>query len=373
MRILVDYRPALRARSGAGEYVHELVRAYTAAHDDDVAVFTSSWKDRPASDVAARLRATVIDRRIPVRVLNYLWHRAEWPPIEILAGPFDVVHAAHPLLIPAKRAAQVVTIHDLFFLAHPERTRAEVRRDYAALAARHACRADAVVTPSEHTRRLVIERLGVPSDRVHLCPPGAPTWSSLGRGPHVPSDGCILFLGTLEPRKNVGTLLDAYDRLAGRLRHMPRLVLAGAATPDASAWLERIDRAPLKDLVTHVGYVPEDQRERLFASALALVLPSLDEGFGLPVLEAMSAGVPVIASDGGALPEVVSSGGTIVGATDVAGWATAIERLIRDREWAATQGRAGLERSKHFTWDAAAKAVRRAYVAAVERRAIRSA
>src|SRR5688572_5046255 len=120
MRILVDYRPALRARTGAGEYVHEIVRAYTSAHADDVAVFSSSWRDRPATGTAARLQARIVDCRVPVGVLNFLWHRIGWPPIETLAGPCDVVHAAHPLLIPARRAAQVVTIHDLFFLAHPD-------------------------------------------------------------------------------------------------------------------------------------------------------------------------------------------------------------------------------------------------------------
>src|SRR5688572_19788566 len=128
MRIVVDYRPALRERTGIGEYIHQLVSAYTRANRDAVALFTSSWKDRPAPDLSRELGAEVIDRRIPVRVLNYLWHRAEWPPIETVAGRCDVVHAPHPLLIPSRHAAQVVTIHDLFFLAEPERTRAEIRR-----------------------------------------------------------------------------------------------------------------------------------------------------------------------------------------------------------------------------------------------------
>ncbi len=135
MQILVDYRPALRARTGVGEYMHQIIRAYTARNDDEVAVLCSSWKDRPAAGLAAELNAQVIDRRVPVRALNYAGHRLEWPPVEWLAGRFDVVHAAHPLAIPARAAAQVVTIHDLFFLAEPERTRAEIRRDYAPLAA----------------------------------------------------------------------------------------------------------------------------------------------------------------------------------------------------------------------------------------------
>src|SRR5688572_12047066 len=145
MRILVDYRPALRERTGVGEYIHQLVRAYARTSGDDVNVFTSSWKQRPALSLRTDLGARVVDRRIPVRVLNYLWHRAEWPPIESVAGPCDVVHAPHPLLIPARRAAQVVTIHDLFFLSDPARTRGEIRRDYPALAPAHARRAHAVI------------------------------------------------------------------------------------------------------------------------------------------------------------------------------------------------------------------------------------
>ena len=146
MRVLIDYRPALRARSGVGEYVHQMARAL-ALHfpHDSLTLFTSSWKDRPAPTLGAELHAAVVDRRIPVSVLNYLWHRREWPPVERLAGRMDVVHAAHPLLIPSRHAAQIVTIHDLFFLDHPARVRDEIRRDYPQLAPDHARRADAII------------------------------------------------------------------------------------------------------------------------------------------------------------------------------------------------------------------------------------
>jgi hypothetical protein len=168
VHILVDYRPALRARTGVGEYMHEIIRAYTAAHDDQVAAFTSSWRDRPDAGTAERLGARVVDRRVPVRLLNFLWHRLQWPPIEALAGSVDVVHAAHPLMIPSRRAARVVTVHDLYFLDHLEGTHGEIRRDYPALTARHALAAEAVVTPSQYTRGLVVSRLAVPaSTRAH--------------------------------------------------------------------------------------------------------------------------------------------------------------------------------------------------------------
>jgi glycosyltransferase involved in cell wall biosynthesis len=368
VKILMDYRPALRARTGVGEYMHELVRAYTAAHADRVTIFTSSWKDRPDAATAAVLGAQVVDRRVPVRVLNYLWHRLEWPAVERLAGDHDVVHAAHPLMIPSRSAARVVTVHDLFFLTSPEQTRAEIRRDYAALAAGHARRADAVITSSARTKALIVERLGVPSDRVYTCPFGAPRWERLGRAPNVPHDGYLLFVGTLEPRKNIGTLLDAYTRLVRDYPAAPRLVLAGAATPAAASWLTRITTAPLAGRVEHRGYFAAADREAMYAGARALVMPSLDEGFGIPALEAMSAGVPVIASNRGSLPEVVGNGGVLLDADDADAFAANMLRVATDQDWAAALAAAGIARAAAFTWSSTAHVLRQAYVDAVTRR-----
>jgi glycosyltransferase involved in cell wall biosynthesis len=371
VRILVDYRPALRERTGVGEYVHELVRAYTAlpeAAGDEMRLFTSSWKDRPAEDLGRELNATVVDRRAPVGVLNYLWHRVEWPPVETLAGAADVVHGQHPLLIPTRRAAQVITIHDLFFLSAPERTRAEIRRDYAALAPSHARRADAVIVSSEYTGGLVRAQLGVPADRVYVCPAGAPRWTGRRGLKAATEHAYALFLGTLEPRKNIGVLLDAYAALLHRGVRVPRLVLAGRVTSDADAWLERARRAPLAGHVEHRGYVAASEREALYANARLLVMPSLDEGFGLPVLEAMAAGVPVVASNRGSLPEVAGDAAVLVDAMDVAGLADAIERVVTDDGHAQDLAARGLARAAAFTWDRTAVAVRRAYTGAMARR-----
>ena len=368
MRILVDYRPALRERTGVGEYIHQLVGAYTAAYArEEVLLFTSSWKDRPRPEITASTHARVIDRRIPVRILNYLWHRCEWPPVETLAGSVDVAHSPHPLLMPARHAAQVVTIHDLFFLSNAAQTDAEVRRDYPALVASHARRAHAVITSTQYGKREVVNRLAVDADRIYVCPPGAPRWTTLGHGPNVPEDGCILFLGTLEPRKNVGVLLDAYALVLGRRRDVPRLVLAGRETPAASEWLARIRSAPLAGSVQHVGYVADREREDLFRSARLLVMPSLDEGFGLPALEAMSAGVPVIVSSRGSLPEVVSEAAAPIDPTNAGALADAIERAITDRNWATDAAQRGLERARAFTWERSAAILHRAYQDAVAR------
>lgn len=374
MRVLIDYRAALRERTGVGEYTHQLARALLDASAMpqgtalELTLFSSSARDR--LDVTADLHAArTVDRRIPVRLLNLAWHRLGWPSAEHLAGgPFDVVHSLHPLLMPAPRAAQVVTIHDLNFLLHPERTRAEVRRDYPALARRHAHAADRVIVVSEFTATEVRRLLDVPADRISICSPGGPAWT-----PRVcqPKEGYVLFFGTLEPRKNVGALLDAYEMLASRRADLPRLVLAGKATEQSGPWLERIGRAPLNRLVEHIGYVAPDAREALYRGARLLVQPSFEEGFGLPVLEAMTAGVPVVAAEAGALPEVGGDAVAFASPTDPSSFAAAIERLLDDDRFVASCVSRGLERAAAYNWTNTANATMNAYALAMATRANR--
>ncbi|PYR90895.1 MAG: hypothetical protein DMF84_19070 [Acidobacteria bacterium] len=352
LRILLDYRPALRHRSGVGEYAHELAAALARhlAATDTLTLFSSSWKDRVDAGVVPQ--AHIVDRRVPVRVLNYAWHRLEWPPVESFAGPMDVAHAMHPLLIPSRRAARVVTIHDLDFLDHPERTRGEIRRDYAELARAHAQRADGVITVSAFTAGEIVRRLDVARDRIWVVSPGAPAWAP--REEPRP-DGPILFMGTLEPRKNVGVLLRAYARLIEAVPSAPRLVLAGTATEAAEEWLRDIAQPPLKGRVEHLGYVEPHRRRDLYASASMLVLPSHLEGFGLPVLEAMALGVPTIVSRRGALPEVGGDAAVTFEPEDVDGLAAAMRKYIEDPASAAAAIERGWRRAPAYSWDASAR------------------
>ena len=378
MRVLIDYRPALRHRSGAGEYTHQLARALlgafpagTSGRLRDLTLFSSSWKDRlppPQPDLAG---AGTIDRRVPVKLLNLAWHRLGWPPVDMLAGQrFDVTHSSHPLLLPARGAAQVITIHDLNFLAHPERTRAEIRRDYPVLVRDHANRADHIIVPSHFTAGEVMRLLGVPGDRISVCPPGAPEWAPRPAPPD--ETGYVLFLGTLEPRKNVGALLHVYERLLTRrgspARTVPPLVLAGQATEASGPWLERIARPPLQGVVRHVGYVEPHDRQRVYAGARLLVQPSFEEGFGLPVLEAMTLGIPVVAANRGALPEVLGDAGILVDVDQPEALESAIERMIDDAAFAAACASKGASRARQFRWDTTARTVFSSYQRALERR-----
>jgi glycosyltransferase involved in cell wall biosynthesis len=391
VRVLIDYRPALRQRSGVGEYTHQLVKALLEAFPAgsperrlDLTLFSSSWKDRVTLADGELAGASIVDRRVPIRLLNLAWHRLGWPPAEALTGrSFDVTHSLHPLRLPSRAAAHVVTIHDLNFLAHPERTRAEIRRDYPALARDHAHRADGIVVPSQFTAGEVERLLAVPSDRISVCPPGAPDWTPRDR---LPADGgYVLFFGTLEPRKNVGSLLDAYERLiagpgpakSGPYQHqrgsIPPLVLAGQATEDSRPWLDRIARAPLRSVVRHIGYVDPSARRELYEGARLLVQPSFEEGFGLPVLEAMTLGVPVIAANRGALPEVLGDAGLLVDPEEPAQLASALERMIGDEASAAACAAKGVLRARQFRWDLTARRVYETYRMAIERRVQRTA
>jgi glycosyltransferase involved in cell wall biosynthesis len=366
VRILLDYRPALRERTGVGEYTHELARALVASSppDESLVLFSSSWKDRLAPDAVAG--AEGVDRRIPVRVLNLLWHRLEWPPAERLARrAFDVVHSVHPLLMPSTTAARIVTVHDLDFLDHPERTRAEIRRDYPGLAPGHARRADQVVVNSPHTARQVETRLGVPASHISIALPGAPDWPARR---DEPADGCILFFGTLEPRKNLGVLLDAYARLRHRLPDAPALVLAGRVTPEAAPIAARTTQPPLAGHVDIPGYVPADRRLDLYRRALVLVLPSHTEGFGMPVVEAMTCGVPVIAANRGALPETAGPAGRLIEPGDPAALADALFEILSDAGRRTRMREAGWQQARLFRWADTAARVREAWALAAEHR-----
>lgn len=368
VRILLDYRPALRNRTGVGEYAHQMatILARQAGTRDRITLFSSSWKDRLAPDAVPG--AQTLDARVPVSILNYTWHRLGWPPVELLGAETDVVWSMHPLLMPARDAARVVTIYDLYFLDHPEATVREVRRDYADLAGDHARRADGVVVISEYTRDQVATRLGVPLDRITVCRPGAPSWAPRAEPP-VP--GPILHVGTVEPRKNLSALIKAYGQLVRLRPDAPPLVFAGRVEPHATILIDH-DAEVHRERVRYLGYVSEDERMRLYREASMLVVPSLDEGFGLPALEAMTLGLPVVAAARGSLPEVIGDAGLLVEeehpATFPAAVAGAMARLLDEPDLRHELAQRGVERSRMFDWDTSAARAREALAAAIGRR-----
>jgi glycosyltransferase involved in cell wall biosynthesis len=363
VRILIDYRPALRQRTGVGGFARALAASLAGAlpAGERVTLFSSSWKDRLARTSLAG--TDVVDCRIPVKLLNLAWHRAEWPPVEWLAGTVDVVQSLHPLLLPSRGAVQFITVHDLDFLDHPERSTAEIRRDYAALAASHAARADGILVPSAHAASLVTSRLGVGAGRVVIFPPVTP---GLERRVEPAPFGPILFVGTIEPRKNVTGLIAAYERLLAAMPNAPHLVLAGAVAPGAKSLLRASSTATAR--IESRGYVPDDQLKALYQSASMLVLPSFEEGFGIPVAEAMSIGVPVVVSNRGSLRETAGDAALTVDPDDHAALAAAMQRVLHDEPLRRRMVEAGITRARAHDPAAAARRVLDAYRGALAQR-----
>jgi glycosyltransferase involved in cell wall biosynthesis len=355
----LDVRPSLSRPTGVGTYVLGLAeRLPLLAPDDRFHFFSASIKERyPARAWPANVR--LVDRRLPVRGLNIAWTRAGWPPLDRLVGAsLDLVHSPTPLLVPCRKGKRIVTIHDLFFLKRPDMVDGEVLTDYVPLVRDHVRRADGVLCVSEYTAAETRRLLDVPEEKIAVTPHGVdPAY----RG--APSDdlvdetlrrlrlprGGILYVGTSEKRKNLVTLVMAYMTLARR-RRLPPLVLAGPG----SDWAQGGSRVGPQ--IVAPGYLEKPDVRNLMAASSMLVLPSLEEGFGLPVVEAMAAGLPVVCSTGSALAEVAGEAACLVDAQDANALARAIERLLDDRALAAEMRRRGLERSQRFDWqDTAAR------------------
>jgi glycosyltransferase involved in cell wall biosynthesis len=358
MNFGMDVRPSLSRPTGVGAYVLALAkRLPDLAPDDRFVYFSASLKERyPKQTWPANV--TLVDRRLPVQGLNWTWNRYGFPALDRLTGvALDLVHSPHPLIVPGKRAKHVVTIHDLFFLKHPELTQAEIRRDYVPLVRKHVKRADGVICVSEHTASEARIILDVPPSKIAVIPNGVdPAYREpisdeevnavLAR--HRLPRGGLLYVGSDEKRKNLVNLAMAYMGLSRRRNRIPPLVLVGPG----SHWAQGGVISGPQILAT--GYMETREIRALMAASLALVLPSLEEGFGLPVAEAMAAGLPVVCSKGSALEEVAAGAATLVNPMDAASIAKGMDRLIEDREQAALQRQLGLEQSRRFDWGTAA-------------------
>jgi len=355
----LDVRPSLSRPTGVGNYVLNIAERLPAlAPEESFVYFSASLRERYAPRPWPG-NVTLVDRRLPVRALNLAWNRLGWPPLDRLVGvPLDLVHSPHPLLVPARRARRIVTLHDLFFYKHPEMTAAEIRRDYAALVRDHVRRADGVICVSEYTAAEARRLLDVPPEKIAVTPHGVdPVFRERPREETVGSvlgrlrvpRGAILYVGSDEKRKNLVSLVMAYLAMARR-RALPPLVLVGPG----SSWAQ--GGRHVRGQIRATGYLPRDEVRALMSASAVLVLPSLEEGFGLPVVEAMAAGLPVVCARGSALEEVAGDAATLVDARDPNDLAHGIERLLDDPKKAAEQRERGLVRSARFDWsDTAAR------------------
>jgi glycosyltransferase involved in cell wall biosynthesis len=288
-------------------------------------------------------------------------------PLEVARLRPDVLHC--PDFIPPLRRPfpAVVTVHDLGFLRFPETLTAESRRYYGQVG-RAVGSAERTIAVSQHTARDLAELLDAPADRVRVVHNGVdPTFrpiedaATLGamRDRHRLDRPYVLFVGTLEPRKNLGTLIRAFRAL--RARHDVTLALVGRR-----GWLDQptfdlIDELGLGPHVRHVGELRREELPTIYSGAFAFSLPSLYEGFGLTALEAMACGTPTVVADTSSLPEVVGDAALLVEPDDVDAIAAALVTLVGDEVVRRRLVDAGVARAAAYTWERAAAGLTEVY------------
>ncbi len=356
MHVCIDYRPALREGTGVGTYVRGLLAGLVRCHPEaEYSAFSASWRDRLSLD-AELAEVRPLDARVPVRLLDWLWHRREWPPVERWAGKVDVTHSPSPLLLPSRHARTVVTVHDCYFLRHPSDVSGVVRRDYVPLMRDAIGRADAVVAVSETTRAELQEFIGLPADRVHVTYNGVadifrpvPDASNVLQTQLGIERPFVLFAGRREPRKDLPTLLAGFAALLDQFPDLD-LVLVG---PDGAGWADTWSQAPaaLTSRIRLLDHQPADRLAALYSAAEILLLPSRWEGFGLTAVEAMACDTPVVAARAGALPEVLGDAAEWFDVGDAEGLSAACAGLLEDSTRRADFVRLGRERAATYTWD----------------------
>ncbi|MDQ4145742.1 MAG: glycosyltransferase family 4 protein [Actinomycetota bacterium] len=344
-----------RVPGGTAVAAVEMARSL-AHHDIDLVGVAARHDDPP--DERWRVPFPIAHLRLPRPLLYESWHRLRTPRVERATGPVDVIHAT-TMATPPRTVPLVVTVHDLAWVDNPEHFTARgvrfFRRGFE-LVKRHA---DLVLCPSEATKRACSEH-GIQPSRLRLVPLGVEvTPASDAEVERVKeryglSRPYVMWTGTIEPRKNLEALARAFARVGDN----HDLVLVGP-----KGWnqdLEQVIR-PLGDRVKALGFVPPSDLAPLYAGASVFCYPSLLEGFGFPVLEAMAQGTPVVTSKGTSTEELARDAGVLVDPRDHASIAAGLGSLMDDPGYAEELSAAGRRRAAEYPWSRTAELLLDAY------------
>ena len=342
MRIVVDVSPLSHQRTGVGNYVRGSLRGVVEASagvHEVLAFAPASVRGRAA--IRASLSGLGLKSRLPLlpaaHAVRTLWSRAGTPPAEVLLGRFDVLHFSDWMYPPQRGGVRSTMVHDLVPLHHPEWVHERTRRMHGAKYAHAARTCDVVMVNSRFTGDDVAETLGVAREKIHVAYPGVDDGFTAGGTRVDLGRPYALTVATLEPRKNLATLLDAHRALG---ESGLALAVAGAAGWGEQPSLE----APG---VVRLGFTPHDELPALYRGASVFVYPSLFEGFGMPVLEAMACGVPCVVSAHPSLDEACGDAAVGGGPRDADAIAQAIRQALEQREALVARG---LAHARSFTW-----------------------
>ncbi len=372
MRISIDYTAAVRQRAGIGRYTRGLIGAlarvdaenrYTLLMPHDARFMDSALQLGQCSNF--RLARAPLNEKLLVT----MWQRLSLPlPVEMFTGAADIFYSPDFVLPPTRAKKKILTVHDLSFMRVPETAVPNLKWYLEGAVPRAVKRADLIFADSDATRADLFELFGAMPERVQtlysgvepmFCRVTDPGMLEQTRAQYLLDKPFILSVGTIEPRKNLARLIEAYAHLPQRKDF--DLVLAGG-----QGWMHGdIYHAPEKfgvgDSVRFLGFVPDRNLPALYSLATLVAYPSLYEGFGLPVLEALACGAPVVTSNTSSLPEVAGDAALMVDPRDTDALTAALARVLDDAQLRTDLARRGLNQARKFSWEASARRLRSAF------------
>lgn len=369
MKIAIDISQIVYEGTGVARYTRELVRHLVRLEKNtQYLLFAGTWRkqdvlERYVKEFSGMNHVSARILPLPQSIGTFLWNRLHILPLERCIGPFDLLHSSD-WIQPPTRAKKVTTIHDLVIMkyaetSHPTIVSNQERRLHWV---RQEC--DGIITDSQSTSQDVVDYLHIPKEKLHVAYPGIDSVYQSSTGQDISrvereynlSSRYILSVGTQEPRKNIQRLLAAYVQLREDMPKgvmIPELVLVGN-----QGWSEKVHAdAGIRML----GFVPDADLPALYSRAMAFVYPSLYEGFGFPVLEAMAAGCPVLASDRGSLKEVAGDAALLIDPEDTEDISNKLLRVANDEEVRKELIKKGKEQAARFTWERTAADVFHVY------------
>jgi glycosyltransferase involved in cell wall biosynthesis len=371
MKIGFDISAQSLSRSGVGQYQHQLIRHLLKIDKkNDYLLYGFNVRNRKRLE-AVRFDASNCETKIisiPQRLITLSWLAFRTPALDRVVKGCDVYHVSEISIPPVRKAKRVAFVHDLTTLLFPQfhvSSNVFVHRQRF----ERLNEVDAILTNSETTKRDIVDRLSISPDKIHVTHLGAydcfRPMAKEGIGPVLECHGIrkpyLLFVGTLEPRKNLEALILAFNRLKGKDRIPHQLVLAGQKGWLYEPILRAIEASPYCSDIIQTDYLAEGDLPALMNGAELFVYPSFYEGFGLPVLEAMQCGTPVVTSTVSSLPEVGGDACLYADPHSVEEIADRIRLVLMDSNLQKSMSEKGVERAKHFSWEKCARETLKVY------------
>lgn len=373
LRIGIDYTAALQQRAGIGRIVREQIRALAQIDSQTTYRLFSAGSHHTTLPPSLGPNFTWSPTRVSNQWLARIWHRARLPlPVEFFSGPLDLFHATDFVLPPTLPKTQtIVTVHDLTFVRVPDAAPPRLRTYLNAVVPRSLKRANHIIADSHATKDDIVALYKVPLERISVVWGGvSPDFRqihdevklketlqkyALGQRPFLFS------VGTVQPRKNYGRLVRSLEQVHREGLDVD-LVIAGGKGWLEDEMYETIRDLNMGDYVRLVGYVSDNDLPYLYNASTCVVFPSLYEGFGFPVLEAMACGIPVVTSNTSSLPEIAGDAALLVDPYNVEELTTAIVRTLIDDTLRHDLTNRGIERASQFSWRASAERLHTTYM-----------